>query len=199
MKTYTREELFMIILDHKKWLDSDGREGKRADLSNSDLRGFDFSSVNLQNASMRGSNLRETNFTHANMRGMDLSEADMGYVNLCGAYLRDAYLGNSELAHACMSYADIRGANLSGANLFSANFAFGSFPFGRGSLNIHIDDSLAIQLLYYTIRNVQYSKNTSDRLKKILANADLVALANEFPRCAMDNNWQKYECIQVQD
>ena len=43
----TRKELNKILEEHKKWLDTDGKEGKRADLRYANLRGDDLLGVNL--------------------------------------------------------------------------------------------------------------------------------------------------------
>ena len=39
MKTYTDEELKHILEQHKLWLDTDGEEGQKADLSDANLSG----------------------------------------------------------------------------------------------------------------------------------------------------------------
>lgn len=80
-----------ILRDHKKWRDSDGKNGEKADLCGADL-------------------------DYANLNGADLRDADLRDADLRGANLRDANLSDADL-----HYADLRGANLCGANLdFSA-------------------------------------------------------------------------------
>lgn len=51
-----------------------------------------------------------------------------------------------------------------------------------GGLDIHIDDKIAVQLLYHLVRNVLYSKNTSKELKRLLGQKDIVEEANKFHR-----------------
>ena len=91
-----------ILENHKKWLETDGKEGKRANLSDADLRNAD-----LTGASLRGADLRNANLRNANLRG----------ANLYDAILRDASLRG----------ADLRNANLRGANLYGA---YGIASFG---------------------------------------------------------------------
>ena len=76
-----------------------------------------------------------------------------------------------------MGYADLRGANLRGADLDHS-----CFPLWCGSLDLHIDDKQAIQLLYHLVRNVLFSKNTSKRIKKLFSMKSVIKAANEFHR-----------------
>ena len=76
-----------ILDEHKKWLQSNGEEGQKADL-------------------------RE-----ANLRGADLREADLRRADLCRADLREADLRGADLCGANLCEADLRGADLRGANL----------------------------------------------------------------------------------
>ena len=126
--------------------------GKRADLCDADLRC----------ANLRGADLRGANLIYANLRGADLRGANLIYANLRGANLKGADL----------IYADLRGANID----------YSAFPLWCGGLDVHIDDRIAIQLLYHLVRNVLYSKNTSEELKSLLGQKDIVRVANQFHR-----------------
>ena len=92
--------------------------------------------------------------------------------NLLGANLRGANLRGADLLDA-----DLRGADLRGANI-----DYSAFPLWCGGLNVHIDDRIAIQLLYHLVRNVLYSKNTSEELKSLLSQKEIVTVANQFHR-----------------
>jgi uncharacterized protein YjbI with pentapeptide repeats len=98
------EQLKAIFEKHQKWLESGGKEGQRADLSDTDLR-----KVNL----LRGKNLSKAVF-----QGADLSEA-----NLTGAILFEASFTNAKLCNADLKDTvgllpkQLAGANLSNANL----------------------------------------------------------------------------------
>ena len=88
----------------------------------------------------------------------------------------------ANLSYADLSYADLRHADLSYADLNNADLDYSAFPLWCGGLDTHIDDRQATQLLYHLIRNVQYSKNTSEKLKRIFKIEPLVKQANEFLR-----------------
>lgn len=157
----TKEELDKVLESHKKWLGRDWR-GKRAVLNNEDLRAKILRVVNLQKAYLCGADLRDA----------DLRDADFREANLIEADLRGA---------------DLRGANLSGANLKDADLCdadidFSVWPLWCGGLDVHIDDRIAIQLLYHLVRNVLYSKNTSEELKNLLSQKEIVTVANQFHR-----------------
>ena len=78
--------------------------------------------------------------------------------------------------------ADLRSADLRFANLRSADLDYSVFPLWCGGLDVNIDDRQAIQLLYHLIRNVEYSKNTSNEMKKLCKMKSIVKKANEFHR-----------------
>ena len=117
----------------------------------------------------------------------DLCDADLCDANLCGADLRganlcDANLRGADLCDANLRGADLRGADLCGADLRGADLDFSCLPLWCGSLGIHIDDRLAVQILYHLIFNIQFSKNVSDEIKKILLTPENIKLANDFHR-----------------
>ena len=157
----TKEELEKVLESHKKWLGRDWR-GKRAVLNNEDLRATILRVANLQKAYLCGADLRDA----------DLRDADFREANLIEADLRGA---------------DLRGANLSGANLKDADLCdadidFSVWPLWCGGLNVHIDDRIAIQLLYHLVRNVLFSQNTSEEIKRLLSQKEIVKVANQFHR-----------------
>lgn len=88
----------------------------------------------------------------------------------------------ANLSSANLDSADLRSADLSSADLDSANLDYSAFPLWGGGLNVHIDDKQAIQLLYHLVKNVLYSKNTSDELKALMSNEAIINKANEFHR-----------------
>ncbi len=69
------EELQKILEAHRKWVESEGKEGKRADLGG----------ANLQTADLAGASLQEAYLGGANLQG-----AKLGGVKLQGANLRGA-------------------------------------------------------------------------------------------------------------
>ena len=79
----------------------------------------DFSGKNFS-----GLDLREITLSEA-----DLSEADMAWTNLSGA--------------------DLTGADLTSADLSGANIDFSAWPLRCGSLNVKVDKTIAVQLMYH--------------------------------------------------
>ena len=151
----TQKNLNKILEDHALWLEDKG--GKRANLRRADLHG-----ANLCEADLCEADLREANLLGANLCGADLREA-----NLCGADLREA---------------NLRRANLREADLCEANIDYSCWPLWCGSLDAHIDDRLARQLLYHLMRPCLVSPDVSDDFKKALFTPELIAQANKFHR-----------------
>lgn len=112
----------------------------------------------------------------------DLLGADLRGVNLRDENLLGADLLGADLRGADLRGADLRGADLRRVNLLGADLDYSAFPLWCGGLDVHIDDKQATQLLYHLVRNVQYSKNTSKKLKKLCEIKELVEQANEFHR-----------------
>ena len=126
MEKIDQETLFIILKEHQLWLESNGRNGKKADLSNKNLIGADLEGANLRGANLRGANLIGANLIGANLREANLIEAYLigAYLigaNLIGANLREASLIEASLIEANLREANLRGANLKGAYLRGAN------------------------------------------------------------------------------
>ena len=76
MKTYTQDELKIVLEKHEKWLKGlDG--GERADLSGADLSGANLFRANLFRANLSCANLFRANLFRANLSGADLSGANL--------------------------------------------------------------------------------------------------------------------------
>ena len=160
-------KLNKILDDHKLWLKTSGEQGQRANLRSADLSSANLSSANLRSANLSSANLSSANLSYADLRYADLSSANLSY---------------ADLSSADLSYADLRYADLRYADLRYADLDFSAFPLWCGGLGVHIDDKQAKQLLYHLIQNVQYSKNTSKILKKLLLTKTIIKKANEFHR-----------------
>ncbi len=63
-----QEELAQILKQHRKWLESEGREGRRANLTEANPQGADLLGANLQGAYMRRANLQRANLQGAYLR-----------------------------------------------------------------------------------------------------------------------------------
>lgn len=107
-----------VLEQHRRWIDSDGRSGKRADLS-----GANFESADMIGAELAGANLFRANFQGAdllmaNFRGACLVEADLREATLVGANLREASLAGARLETSTGLLApQLAGANLLGATM----------------------------------------------------------------------------------
>ena len=161
-----KEELDKVLELHKKWVKNEP-EGKRADLSGAELYGADLSGAELYGADLGGADLSGAELYGADLGGADLGGADLSGANLIYANLRDANLNGADLLNA-----DLRGANID----------YSAFPLCCGGLYVHIDDRIAIQLLYHLVRNVLFSRNTSEELKRLLSQKEIVKVANQFHR-----------------
>ena len=116
------DELQNMVIAHRRWLDSEGRKGKkavlkRARLVRADLYGARRSQVTFREADLHGADLSEA----------DLYEADFQDANLVDAILEWASLDGANLKHADLQGADLRWANLEGTNLTGANLRFADF------------------------------------------------------------------------
>jgi hypothetical protein len=96
LRKISDEELEQILADHKRWLESEGKGGIRADLSNA--------------------NLRKRNIPYALLKGADLQKTCLD-----GAFLWGARLEDANLSHAHLDQAILTGAHLEGAFLQDAH------------------------------------------------------------------------------
>jgi nucleoid DNA-binding protein len=113
------DEIKEILDDHRRWLESEGKKGKRANLAYAKLKDADLYAACLSRINLRG----------ADLQGADLSEADLYGANLQDANLDDsilewASLDGAKLQRASFQGADLRWANLEGAKLEGANLRF---------------------------------------------------------------------------
>ena len=125
MKNINREELNEILKEHELWLEGEG--GKRADLSNTDLRCADLKNanlrgVNLSNTDLSNINLSNANLKYANLSNVNLKDADLKDSNLRCADLKNANLSNADLSDANLRFTDLSNADLSNTDLRGADF-----------------------------------------------------------------------------
>jgi uncharacterized protein YjbI with pentapeptide repeats len=138
LREITDEELETILAEHKKWLETDGREGKRADLARTNLSGkslfkadlrqaflidSDLSGADLGNAKFQEALLDRTVFKNAkiyetNFQDAKLPKANFEAVTLLISNFENAVLENANLQKAKMI--DINGLNT--ADLQDCNF-----------------------------------------------------------------------------
>ena len=114
-----QSELNIILEEHAKWLKDDST-GKRANLSEANLRYANLSRADLRYANLTEANLTDANLTYANLSGADLRYANLREANLTDANLREADLSEADLTYTGLSEADLSEADLIGADLRGA-------------------------------------------------------------------------------
>ena len=85
-------DINQIIEQHALWLDTDGEEGSRANLTRANLYGVNLTRVNLTHANLTHANLNGANLEGANLYGVNLTRANLTHVNLTRAKLDCANL-----------------------------------------------------------------------------------------------------------
>jgi len=117
-----QSELKAILKDHKLWIQSDGKQGKRADLGDTSLQGANLVDANLARAYLYGANLVDANLRGASLYGACLYDASLYGANLQGVNLTGADLGDTSLQGANLVDANLARANFASANLEGAKF-----------------------------------------------------------------------------
>ncbi len=129
----TRADLDEILRKHKLWVETDKREGERANLTDAYLIDANLSGVNLN-----GADLIRANLTYANLSGANLASADLIRAILGGANLSGANLASADLSWAKLNLADLRGAKLTGAKLIAAELMVANLS-GAELLNANLN------------------------------------------------------------
>ena len=140
-----------ILKDHKLWLQSDGKQGKRANLEGANLQGACLDSADLW--------------------GADLWRADLAGANLQGACLGSADLQGANLQGACLDSADLQGANLQGACLEDANLQGAKFTANFKKAYWFECATFSEEQIPWVVLHPKYPK-WADTLKWVKAEAD---------------------------
>lgn len=105
-----------VLEQHRRWIESGGRSGTRADLAGANFEDADMIGAELAGANLFRANFRGADLLMANFRGACLVEADLRDANLVGANLHEASLAGAKLGTASGLLApQLAGANLLGA------------------------------------------------------------------------------------
>ncbi len=112
LRDVSPNELKEILEAHRKWVESEGKEGERADLSKANLTEADLSKANLTEANLYQANLTQAKLIQASLPGADLSRA-----SLSGANLSEANIQGANLQKADLQEADLRGASLTASQV----------------------------------------------------------------------------------
>ena len=136
LREISQEKLDRILEAHRKWVESERKEGEQADLQRANLQRAWLASAhlqkailvegNLQGAHLIGANLQEAHLFGANLqravlKGTNLQMADLRRANFQMADLRAANFQEAHLVAANLQEANLSGANLQGAVLRGAN------------------------------------------------------------------------------
>jgi len=111
-----------ILRLHKKWMQTSGREGKKANFERANLVG-----ANFQDADLREANFRQSNLSKADFQGAKPLEADFQGAQLFGTKFQGAKLNDAQFPRATISSVQFQNAvlwfaNFSDATLFETNF-----------------------------------------------------------------------------
>ena len=121
-------ELNEILDQHKLWLETNGMQGKRANLYCADLTDADLRGADLSDAFLGGAYLSGAYLSGASLVGADLNGANLWRADLNGASLRYANLTGSNLEGASLTKANLTAAYLTGAYLQYANLSNAILP-----------------------------------------------------------------------
>lgn len=122
--TLSRDRLDALLVEHERWLATDGAEGTRADLTGANLERVELRGRNLRQAILIGAKLGGADLSSASLDEADLSGADFGWVphaKLAKASLQNANCSATDFSTAEITEADLRGALLRAATFFGAN------------------------------------------------------------------------------
>ncbi len=121
LREVSPEELEKILEAHRKWVESEGKEGKRADLFAANLPGINLFRANLQGADLDLANLQGAALGGANLQNADLHQANLQGANLSSANLQGAFLSRANFQGAALDFANLQKAALSEANFQGAD------------------------------------------------------------------------------
>lgn len=93
-------ELERAVVEHRRWVESDGHEGTRADLRRTDLTRADLNGVNLKKANLFGAVLDDARLIKAALDSADLEQATLRRAELAHATFQHANLINADLSDA---------------------------------------------------------------------------------------------------
>lgn len=173
--------LAAILQQHKKWVESHGQEGEKADLSGADLEGADLTGANLQGALLRKTNLRGADLSLADLRGACLMQGNLAAANLLGTELREADLQGATLEGATgLLVSKLAGTNLFGALLPEAIAELWGLEF-VGQTSKSSRRLLAAMLLLSTLACLIIAATTDAQLLRNSASLPLPVVGNAIP------------------
>lgn len=100
----TQKELNIILDEHELWLGSDLKQRKRADFTDKDLSGLDFSGRYLYMVKFVNANCEYANFTDADCEDVDFTNANCKGANFKGAELWETIGNNKQIKSLSMGF-----------------------------------------------------------------------------------------------
>lgn len=120
LEANSKDEIARILLEHRKWVETRGKEGQKANLTGANLRGIDLREANLSKAILMEANLSRAVLAKANLSEADLTKANLSEADLTDAKLKGAFLTSAKLRGTLLTKADLAGAILRRADLRNA-------------------------------------------------------------------------------
>lgn len=117
-----QDAFLRILAEHHRWVETQGKEGRRANLRSQELTHLDLSNLNLAECSFRGANLTGVSLAYSDLHSADFSEANLMQANLTGCDLHATNLVRTNLSYSQNSQADFTGANMTQMVADSASF-----------------------------------------------------------------------------
>ena len=116
-----------VLESHRKWVESKGELGERADLQDAFLQQADLHDANLEGANLRGARLSVSDLMRVNLTDADLSGADLWMSDMKDARLDRANLRGANLAEVTnLTPAQVRGALLDDTTILPSDLEIDS-------------------------------------------------------------------------
>lgn len=115
----------MLLAAHRRFLETDGGDGARLDLSDKQVGDFDFAGAVLPAVRLRDCNLKYANFSGCNLSFADFSGSDLTGAIFIGADLSAASFKSATLDDSVFKAASVRRIQLAndGSQMMPTNFA----------------------------------------------------------------------------
>lgn len=163
------------------------------DLSNMDLRDFDFGKgMELKNGNFRNSNLSGLDLSECQFIGCDFSCADLSLINFSRSNLshsnfKKSNLNNSNFSNSNLSYTNFRKTSLINSDFNSSNLAFSDFTKAKLNCSVLSKCNLSNAIMVRSIltkSKLDYAILNNTKMSYVdLSGADMrgVMLARIFP------------------
>lgn len=128
LREVSEEGLTTILDDHKKWLNSEGKEGKQADFHHANLEKRNLKEAILKKAKLLYAKLDHAEFQNAKLQYAFLQNTRARKTNFEGADLFNARCSNGYFYEANFKEAKLQSAHFDNTNLRSADFQGADLP-----------------------------------------------------------------------